>query len=82
MIGTLNRTAAARIKADGANCSHLMHEIGMTDEENYGEQLKIAKSDAVVIPMALALPSQERQGPAQFSKTREDIITYRESIQG
>ena len=30
VLATLNRTAAARIKADGENCSHLMHEIGMT----------------------------------------------------
>ena len=50
VIATLNRTAAARIKADGENCSHLMHEIGMTDEEGYGEQLQVARSDAVVIP--------------------------------
>ena len=51
MLATLNRTAAARIKADGENCSHLMHEIGMTDEEGYDDQLQIAKSTAVVIPM-------------------------------
>lgn len=50
VIATLSRTAAARIKADGANCSHLMHEIGMTDEVGYDEQLQIARSDAVVIP--------------------------------
>ena len=37
VLATLNRTAAARIKADGENCSHLMHEIGMTDEEGYDE---------------------------------------------
>ena len=51
VLATLNRTAAARIKADGENCSHLMHEIGMTDEEGYEDQLQIAKSTAVVIPM-------------------------------
>lgn len=51
VLGTLNRTTAARIKADGANCSHLMHEIGTTDEENYSDQLKVAKSDAAIIPM-------------------------------
>ena len=51
VIGTLSRTAAARVKGDGANYSHLMHEIGMPDEEGYGEQLQIARSDAVVIPM-------------------------------
>ena len=50
VLATLNRTAAARIKADGENCSHLMHEIGMTDEEGYEDQLQIAKSAAVVIP--------------------------------
>ena len=49
VLATLNRTAAARIKADGENCSHLMHEIGMTDEEGYDDQLQIAKSTAVVI---------------------------------
>ena len=48
VLATLNRTAAARIKADGENCSHLMHEIGMTDEEGYDDQLQIAKSTAVV----------------------------------
>ena len=50
VLATLNRTAAARIKADGENCSHLMHEIGMTDEEGYESQLLIAKSAAAVIP--------------------------------
>ena len=45
VLGTLSRTAAARIKADGTDCSHLMHEIGATDEENYSDQLKVAKSD-------------------------------------
>ena len=45
VLATLNRTAAARIKADGENCSHLMHEIGMTDEEGYGEQLQLASRE-------------------------------------
>ena len=51
MLETLDRTTAARIKSDGENCSHLMHDIGMPDEEGYREQLQIARSDAVVIPM-------------------------------
>ena len=50
VIATLNRTAAARIKADGENCSHLMHEIGMTEEDTVNG-LKIARSDTVVVPM-------------------------------
>ena len=50
-LGTLRRTAAARIKADGTDCSHLMHEIGATDEDNYDEQLKVAMSIVDVIPM-------------------------------
>ena len=28
-----------------------MHEIGATDEENYSEQLKVAMSNAEIIPM-------------------------------
>ena len=51
VLGTLSRTAAARIKADGTDCSHLMHVIGATDEENYSEQLKVAMSNAEIIPM-------------------------------
>jgi hypothetical protein len=51
VLGTLRRTAAARIKADGTDCSHLMHEIGATDEDNYDEQLKKAMSIVDVIPM-------------------------------
>ena len=51
VLGTLRRTAAARIKADGTDCSHLMHEIGATDEDNYDEQLKVAMSTVDVIPM-------------------------------
>ena len=49
-LGALRRAAAARIKADGADCSHLMHEIGATDEDNYDEQLKKAMSIVDVIP--------------------------------
>ena len=63
-LGALRRAAAARIKADGADCSHLMHEIGATDEENYSEQLKVAMSNAEIIPM----PS-DLQAP-HFKETR------------
>ena len=49
VLATLNRTAAARIKADGENCSHLMHEIGMTDEEGPFTLLPLTIIVALVI---------------------------------
>ena len=89
VLGTLRRTAAARIKADGTDCSHLMHEIGATDEDNYDEQLKVAMSIVDVIPMPsdiqtpnfkeLCLVSQQsiKVVATKFSKqTVKDAIKY------
>lgn len=87
VLGTLNRTTAARIKADGANCSHLMHEIGTTDEENYSDQLKVAKSDAAIIPMPsdlqaphfkeMCLVSQQSiKVVADLRKTETELFDY------
>ena len=51
VIEKLTMIATQRIKSDGSNCSHLMHEIGMPDEEGYTNRLKIARSETVVLPM-------------------------------
>lgn len=91
VLGTLNRTTAARIKADGANCSHLMHEIGTTDEENYSDQLKVAKSDAAIIPMPsdlqaphfkeMCLVSQQSiKVVADLRKTETELFDYLASL--
>lgn len=51
VIEKLTMIATQRIKSDGSNCSHLMHEIGMPDEEGYTNRLKIASSETAVLPM-------------------------------
>ena len=44
-------TAASLIKSDGTTCTHLMHDVAMTEEEGYNVQLQIARSDSKAIPM-------------------------------
>ena len=51
VLATLSRAAASLIKSDGTTYTHLMHDIGMTEEEGYNVQLQIARSDSKAIPM-------------------------------
>ena len=51
VLATLSRAAASLIKSDGTTCTHLMHDVAMTEEEGYNVQLQIARSDSKAIPM-------------------------------
>ena len=48
VLATLGRTAASLIKSDGTTCTHLMHDVAMTEEEGYNIQLQIARSDLAI----------------------------------
>ena len=39
VLATLGRTAASLIKSDGTTCTHLMHDVAMTEEEGEMENL-------------------------------------------
>ena len=51
LLETLSRTAASLIKSDGTTCIHLMHDIGHTEDDEYENNLEIAKSDAKLVQM-------------------------------
>ena len=70
LLETLSRTAASLIKSDGNTCIHLMHDIGSTEDEEYENNLEIAKSDAKVVQMPTKLDEplfKERCYIAQLS---------------
>ena len=70
VLETLSITAASFIKSDGNTCIHLMHDIGSTEDEEYENNLEIAKSDAKVVQMPTKLDEplfKERCYIAQLS---------------
>ena len=70
LLETLSRTAASLIKSDGNTCIHLMHDIGHTEDEEYENNLEIAKSDAKLVPMPTKFDEpyfKERWNIAQLS---------------
>ena len=70
LLETLSRTAASLIKSDGTTCIHLMHDIGHTEDDEYENNLEIAKSDAKLVQMPTTFNEpyfKERWNIAQLS---------------